>query len=99
MIYGNKFSKMWESVDLTELKLLWSEKLAKYVDHPECFKYALRACEDNPWPPTLSEFMILCRECIELKAKTCDMASCNEPMFAIISNTNYCGKHWQEHWE
>ena len=61
-MYGRKFSDMWEGTDLAVVKSLWAEKLGGFEDKPEAIKQALDALEDKPWPPTLPEFLALCRD-------------------------------------
>ena len=59
-MYGSKFSDLWAGVDSSEMKLTWGEKLAGFK--PEAIKYALDGCDERPFPPTLPEFLGMCRD-------------------------------------
>lgn len=61
-LYGSKFTDMWRETDIAEVKLLWAEKLAGFKGRPEAIKSAMDALDDKPWPPTLPEFLHLCRD-------------------------------------
>lgn len=62
-MYGQKFTDQWRGVDPTYLKSVWSEELASFsVDE---IKRGLSACRTRPWPPTLPEFLSLCRPPID----------------------------------
>jgi hypothetical protein len=39
-----------------------SEKLGGFADQPKAIKAALDACDERPFPPTLPEFLTLCRD-------------------------------------
>lgn len=59
-MYGSKFADMWSSADAEMVKQTWAEAL-QYVSG-EQIKAALRDClNNNPWPPSLPEFVSLCR--------------------------------------
>jgi len=58
-LYGAKFAAQWEGVDLIALKQAWAEELAGYSG--EEIARGLSACRERPFPPTLPEFMVLCR--------------------------------------
>ena len=59
--YGSKFADMWRGTDPVQLKAVWSEKLAGFHDRPEIIRHALESLDDRPWPPTLPEFLEVCR--------------------------------------
>lgn len=56
--YGSKFSDMWGG-DPATAKAVWAEELADYS--AEEIGRGLAACRSRPWPPTLPEFLLLCR--------------------------------------
>lgn len=59
--YGSKFLDMWQGQDPAQLRAYWGRKLAGFADRPQSIKAALDALEDRPFPPTLPEFIALCR--------------------------------------
>lgn len=60
--YGSKFSSQWHGVDPEPLKAHWADKLGGFRENPEAIAHALRSLEDAPFPPTLPEFVALCRQ-------------------------------------
>lgn len=60
--YGSKFSDLWRGADIASVRSLWAEKLGGFRDMPEAIKEALDALDSKPFPPTLPEFIALCRE-------------------------------------
>jgi len=63
--YGSKWSNMWGNTNLADVKSLWAEKLAGFSDNPKAMAYALNALDEHPFPPTLPEFLKLCRNAPE----------------------------------
>ena len=62
-MYGAKFTDQWKGVDPAYLKAVWAEELSAYaVDE---IKRGLDACRTRIWPPTLPEFLQLCRPPID----------------------------------
>lgn len=61
-LYGSKFADLWKNTDLQNVKATWAEKLGGFGDRPDIIRHALDACDDRPWPPTLPEFLGLCRD-------------------------------------
>lgn len=59
MRYGAKFADQWRDIDATALWQAWAEDLAGYTG-PEIGR-GMDACKARAWPPTLPEFMLLCR--------------------------------------
>lgn len=60
--WGSKVASLWGNTNLSNVKSLWSEKLSGFADNPKAFTYALNALEESPFPPTLPEFLALCRK-------------------------------------
>lgn len=60
-LYGSKFADMWSGVDPQDQIEIWAEKMAGFRDQPDAIAGALKACLDQPFPPTLPEFLALCR--------------------------------------
>ena len=61
-LYGSRFADMWRGVDVAGVKTTWAAKLGGFSDRPEAIKAALDALDDKPLPPTLPEFLHLCRD-------------------------------------
>lgn len=60
--YGARFLDAWRGTDLARVKATWAEKLAGFADQPERIGHAINALEHHPFPPTLPEFLALCRQ-------------------------------------
>ncbi|CAG9258502.1 conserved hypothetical protein [Paraburkholderia unamae] len=59
-LYGSRFLAMWRGVDTDDLKRAWSQRLRGFS--PEALRAGLDALEGVAHPPTLPEFLTLCRE-------------------------------------
>lgn len=59
--FGKHFADMWASSDPENVKRVWAEKLAGFKDCPEVIKHALDCAARAKFPPTLGEFLELCR--------------------------------------
>jgi len=57
--YGSKFADMWSGVDSAGLKQYWAQKLG--VLTRDDLERGVQALDKQKWPPTLGEFMLLCR--------------------------------------
>lgn len=60
--YGNRFADMWSGTNPAAIRATWGRKLAGFTDRPACLEAALAALDDKPWPPSLPEFISLCRD-------------------------------------
>jgi len=61
--YGSqKVGTMWVDAGMAEVKAVWAEQLARF--EPASIAGALQRLVDsgNQWPPTLPEFVELCRQ-------------------------------------
>ncbi|MCL4822584.1 MAG: hypothetical protein KJZ57_00070 [Anaerolineales bacterium] len=61
--YGSqKLATMWVDADMAEVKAVWAEQLGRF--EPASISAALQRLIDsgNQWPPTLPEFIELCRQ-------------------------------------
>lgn len=57
--YGARFADAWRGVDVAQVKADWSEELSDYtVDE---IRRGIGRLRDRPFPPTLPEFLLLCR--------------------------------------
>lgn len=61
-LYGSRFADMWAGTDIERVKAKWTEKLRGFADHPGVIQKAVDALDERPSPPTLPEFMALCRD-------------------------------------
>ncbi|WP_454691149.1 hypothetical protein [Achromobacter aloeverae] len=58
-LYGSRFADRWGNVEPEELAAVWAQELHGFT--AEDFRRGLDACRSLDWPPTLPEFMKLCR--------------------------------------
>lgn len=58
-LYGSRFADMWRHTDVAHVKSLWAKALAGLTGRE--IRAGLAACGSRPWPPSLPEFMTLCR--------------------------------------
>lgn len=58
-LYGAKFSQQWADIKPGRLAELWAEEIAGYT--AEEIQRGLAACRARVFPPTLPEFLTLCR--------------------------------------
>lgn len=64
-MYGSKFADLWRGCDLTSVKGLWAEELAGYS--ADEIKRGIDCCKTRDWPPTLPEFLKLCRPPVDFE--------------------------------
>lgn len=62
-MYGARFADMWRGIDPAAMKRVWAEELS------DCSREELArgvaACRTRDWPPTLPEFLKLCRPALD----------------------------------
>lgn len=58
-MYGAKFTQQWQGIDPDILQNEWAEQLSGFTGDE--LAAGLAACRQRPFPPTLPEFMVLCR--------------------------------------
>lgn len=61
-LYGSRFADLWAGTDIERVKAKWTEKLRGFADHPGVIQKAVDALDERPSPPTLPEFLALCRD-------------------------------------
>lgn len=60
LIYGTKFTALWQGIDAQEIKRKWADSLGCFTG--DQLKGALIALEEkHAFPPTLPEFKMLCK--------------------------------------
>ncbi len=57
--YAAKFAEQWKGADIGTVKALWAEELGGYSAAE--IAAGLDGCRKRDWPPTLPEFLKLCR--------------------------------------
>ena len=66
-MYGRKFADLWSDCNLKEVKALWAEEL--FAMGREELAAGVEACKTRIFPPTLPEFMLLCRPVLDGRAE------------------------------
>lgn len=61
--YGARFADMWRGCDLAGIKQVWAAELGDYSR--EEIARGVASCRTRDWPPTLPEFLKLCRPAID----------------------------------
>lgn len=59
LMYGAKFGQQWQGLTPRELKESWDQKLSGMTEVE--IRAGLVACLSRDWPPTVPEFLRLCR--------------------------------------
>ena len=57
--YGNKFVDLWRDMDPAEVKAVWRQELRTMT--ADELRRGIDGCRTRAWPPTLPEFLQLCR--------------------------------------
>jgi hypothetical protein len=65
-IYGQKFNDQWRGITPRDMRAMWGFALSSYT--PEEVQRGLSACMSRVWPPTLPEFLLLCRPPVDHEA-------------------------------
>ena len=61
VLFGRRFGDLYAGVDQDRLREAWAIELGGFRGHPERIAKALQSCKGAQHPPTLSEFVSLCR--------------------------------------
>lgn len=70
-IYGaQKTQSMWAGADMAEVKELWGEQLGRFKAESIAGSLQRLVESGNQWPPTLPEFVELCRQSSVERART-----------------------------
>lgn len=64
-LYGRRFVEMWEGQQPSVVKAFWGRKLAGFAEYPQAIAQALESLDDRNMPPTLPEFVGLCRQALK----------------------------------
>lgn len=65
--YGARFADAWRGIDPAAMKRCWAEELAVYSGDE--IATGVRELKTRDWPPTLPEFLKLCRPVIDARAE------------------------------
>lgn len=65
-MYGSRFADMWRGCDLDDVKAVWAADLG-VLSRAELVA-GVEACKGRDWPPTLPEFLKLCRPPVDFGA-------------------------------
>lgn len=65
-MYGAKFADAWRGCNLQRVKAVWAEELGGYSRDE--LAAGVAACLTKDWPPTLPEFLKLCRPHVDFTA-------------------------------
>ena len=60
--YGARFADAWRGVDAETVKAVWAKKLGALK--PEQIRRGIASLEQCKFPPTLPEFMALCKQAV-----------------------------------
>lgn len=60
--YGSKWAAQYGDFPRDRVKATWAEELGGFAGQGDVFVQALAAQKASPFPPTLPEFLALCRE-------------------------------------
>lgn len=62
-MYGARFADMWSGLDMAKVKAAWAEDLGDLT--LDEVTRGVSACKLRDWPPTLPEFLSLCRPSLD----------------------------------
>lgn len=65
--YLSKWVDSFGSIPRERVKQAWAEELAEYT--ADEIKRGLEACRTRQWPPTLPEFLLMCRPVLDAKSE------------------------------
>lgn len=91
--YGAKWNDSLGGIDRERVKQAWGEELADYL--PDEIATGLHACRSRTWPPTLPEFLLLCRPLNDPRA---DWAEACEQMALRLRDGSDIWSRSQVYW-
>lgn len=59
--YGTRFADLWAGQDAATVKAFWAVKLGGFAGRGDVIKAALDALDEQPTPPSLPQFLAICR--------------------------------------
>lgn len=60
--YGARLADAWRGVDASQVKAVWAKELGRY--NPAQIKRGIASLEQCRFPPTLPEFIALCKQSV-----------------------------------
>ena len=60
--YGAKWAAQYGDFPRERVKATWAEELGGFASQGDAIAQAINAQKNSPFPPTLPEFLVLCRE-------------------------------------
>ena len=94
-MYGAKFADAWKGCDLRNVKSVWAETLGA-LSRDELAR-GVAGCMTKEWPPTLPEFVKLCRQQADPNAPG-GHPTANEAWALVLSSTDEAETVvWTEH--
>jgi hypothetical protein len=60
--YGAKWAAQYGGFPRERVKKTWATELSRFAGEPDRIAFAIRSQLNSPFPPTLPEFMALCRQ-------------------------------------
>lgn len=63
-LYGTLFLDRWRGCDIENVRQTWADELGGFSGHPQAISDALRALTERQFPPTLPEFLGMCRDAL-----------------------------------
>lgn len=91
--YGQKWNDSLGGIERERVKQAWGEELADYL--PDEIATGLHACRSRTWPPTLPEFLLLCRPLNDPRA---DWAEACEQMALRLRDGSDIWSRSQVYW-
>ncbi|WP_088158799.1 hypothetical protein [Achromobacter xylosoxidans] len=92
-LYGAKFSQQWEGIEPGRLAQVWAEELLGYT--AEEIQRGLASCRGRTFPPTLPEFLGLCRPTLNPEAAYHEaVAGVSARSRGVIGNWSHPGVYW-----
>ncbi|MNV16291.1 hypothetical protein D3C71_1070460 [compost metagenome] len=92
-LYGAKFAQQWDGIAPARLAEVWAEEIAGYT--AEEIQRGLASCRGRTFPPTLPEFLGLCRPTLNPETAYHEaVAGMSARSRGVIGNWTHPGVYW-----
>lgn len=92
-LYGRKFAEQWEGIEPARLAEVWAQEIADYT--AEEIQRGLASCRGRTFPPTLPEFLGLCRPTLNPEAAYHEaVAGVSARSRGVIGQWSHPGVYW-----